>query len=69
MASSSVPPLGPDPNLGPVVIALNCVVFALSTVVVLLRLFTRICLTRNLGWDDATMALTQVWRATQAYTF
>ena len=51
---------GPDRNLGPVFLAVDIVVFALSTTTVLLRLGTRTWITRNLGWDDATIALAQV---------
>ncbi|KAL8868423.1 MAG: hypothetical protein Q9174_005005 [Haloplaca sp. 1 TL-2023] len=46
-------------NLGPVFHGIDWAVFALSSIAVLIRLFTRIWVTRNLGWDDAMMALTQ----------
>jgi len=47
-------------NLGPVFLGVDWTVFILSTSVVLIRLYTRIWITRNVGWDDAMMALTQV---------
>lgn len=46
-------------NLGPVFLGLDWAVFSLSTIIVVLRLYTRLCVTRNLGFDDATIALTQ----------
>lgn len=49
-----------DGNLGPMVIALDFTVFAVSTTVVFIRLYTRLWITRNFGWDDAASALTQV---------
>lgn len=49
-----------DKDLGPVVIGLDFAVFAVSTTVVLIRLHTRLWITRNFGWDDAASALTQV---------
>lgn len=49
-----------EQNLGPVFITVDIVVFALSTVFVLLRLGTRFFITRNPGWDDATILLAQV---------
>lgn len=52
-----------DQNLGPVFTAVDVVVFALSTTFVLLRLGTRFFITRNPGWDDATILLAQVSRA------
>ncbi|KAI4253705.1 MAG: hypothetical protein L6R42_007481 [Xanthoria sp. 1 TBL-2021] len=48
-----------DQNLGPVFTAVDVVVFALSTTFVLLRLGTRFLITRNPGWDDATILLAQ----------
>ena len=47
-------------NLGPVFLGVDWAVFALSSIAVLIRLFTRAWVTRNFGWDDAMMALTQV---------
>lgn len=49
-----------EQNLGPVVTAVDIVVFSLSTLFVLLRLGTRFFITRNPGWDDATIVLAQV---------
>lgn len=60
MDSVGQPPPGGDRNLGPAVIALNCVVFTSSSLIVILRTVTRIWITHNFGWDDAVMVLTQV---------
>lgn len=49
-----------EQNLGPVFTAVDIVVFSLSTLFVLLRLGTRFFITRNPGWDDATIVLAQV---------
>ena len=46
-------------NLGPVFLGVDWALFSLSTIMVLLRLYTRLWITRNFGWDDATIALTQ----------
>ncbi|KAL8839298.1 MAG: hypothetical protein Q9170_001815 [Blastenia crenularia] len=46
-------------NLGPVFLGIDWAVFSLSTIVVLIRLFTRGWVTRNVGWDEALIALTQ----------
>ena len=51
---------GGDQNRGPVVIAVLSLFFGLSTIIVFLRMTTRLYITRNFGWDDATMVLTQV---------
>ena len=47
-------------NFGPVFLGVDWAIFSLSTIVVALRLYTRLCITRNFGWDDAAIALTQV---------
>lgn len=60
MDEVDIPPPGGDQNRGPVVIAILSLFFGLSTIIVFLRVVTRIWITRNFGWDDATMALTQV---------
>ena len=46
-------------NLGPVFLGVDWVLFSLSTIIVILRLYTRLWITRNFGLDDATIALTQ----------
>ncbi|KAL8686993.1 MAG: hypothetical protein Q9218_006711 [Villophora microphyllina] len=46
-------------NLGPVFLGVDWAIFSLSSIAVVIRLFTRIWVTRNFGWDDAMMALTQ----------
>ena len=54
-----IPSVG-DRNLGPMLIGVNWAVFGPATILVCLRLMTRIWITRNFGWDDAVIALTQV---------
>ncbi|KAI4233244.1 MAG: hypothetical protein LQ349_004533 [Xanthoria aureola] len=56
-------PKGGDENLGPTIIIINVIVFVASTLIVIVRTFTRLCLTKNFGWDDAVMVLTQVINA------
>ncbi|KAL8760418.1 MAG: hypothetical protein Q9199_000042 [Rusavskia elegans] len=56
-------PKGGDENLGPTIIIINVIVFVASTLIVIVRIFTRLCLTKNFGWDDAVMVLTQVINA------
>lgn len=57
-------------NLGPVIVGLDLAVFSLSTLIVLVRLYTRAWITRNFGWDDVMSALTQVaMRRHQAHGF
>ena len=47
-------------NLGPIFLGVDWAIFSLSTIIVALRLYTRLCITRNFGLDDAAIALTQV---------
>lgn len=47
-------------NLGPIILNVDWVLFTLSTTIVILRLGTRVWITRNPGWDDAAIALAQV---------
>ena len=49
-----------DRNLGPVLLGVNWAVFGPSTVIVGLRVVTRLWITHNFGWDDATILLAQV---------
>ncbi|KAL9000871.1 MAG: hypothetical protein Q9169_000626 [Polycauliona sp. 2 TL-2023] len=56
-------PAGGDENLGPTIIIINIIVLTASTLIVILRTFTRLSLTKNFGWDDAVMVLTQVINA------
>ncbi|KAL8788429.1 MAG: hypothetical protein Q9213_001652 [Squamulea squamosa] len=60
MDSIGEAPAGGDENLGPTIITINIVVFIASSLIVIIRIFTRLCLTKNFGWDDAVMVLTQV---------
>ncbi|KAL8674515.1 MAG: hypothetical protein Q9168_001107 [Polycauliona sp. 1 TL-2023] len=56
-------PPGGDENLGPTIIIINSIVFTASSLIVILRTFTRLSLTKNFGWDDAVMVLTQLINA------
>lgn len=47
-------------NLGPVFLGIDWAVFSLSTIIVALRLYTRVFITRHFWLDDAAIALTQV---------
>lgn len=49
------PPPGGDKNRGSIILALDGIIFGTSWTMVLLRLVTRTWITRNLGWDDATI--------------
>ena len=60
MESSEIIPSQGDRNLGSLLIGLNWAVFGSSTIIVCLRLITRVWITHNFGWDDAVMLLAQV---------
>ena len=57
--SETIPSSG-DTNLGPVILGVNLAVFSSSTILVCLRVTTRIWITHNFGWDDAVIILAQV---------
>lgn len=60
MDKAEIIPSTGDRNLGPMLIGVNWAIFAPATILVCLRLITRIWITHNFGWDDAVIALTQV---------
>ena len=60
MDKAEIIPSTGDRNLGPMLIGVNWAVFGPATILVCLRLMTRIWITHNFGWDDAVIALTQV---------
>lgn len=60
MDHAEIIPSTGDRNLGPMLIAVNWAVFGPATILVCLRLITRIWITHNFGWDDAVIGLTQV---------
>lgn len=60
MDKAEIIPSTGDRNLGPMLIAVNWAIFGPATILVCLRLITRIWITYNFGWDDAVIALTQV---------
>ncbi|KAL8753981.1 MAG: hypothetical protein Q9199_004650 [Rusavskia elegans] len=51
------PPPGGDKNRGSIILALDGLIFGISWTMVLMRLGVRTGITRNLGWDDATIFL------------
>ncbi|KAL8992892.1 MAG: hypothetical protein Q9169_006757 [Polycauliona sp. 2 TL-2023] len=51
------PPTSGDKDSGSIILAIDGLVFGISWSMVLLRLGTRAWITRNLGWDDATIFL------------
>jgi len=60
MEALSCPPPGGDSNDGPKILVLTWIECSIALVFVCARLFTRIKLVCNLGWDDWTMAFTWV---------
>lgn len=60
MDNAEIIPSTGDRNLGTMLIGVNWAVFGPATILVCLRLITRIWITRNFGWDDAVIGLTQV---------
>ena len=60
MDNAEVIPSTGDRNLGPMLLGVNWAVFGPATILVCLRLITRIWITHNFGWDDAVIGLTQV---------
>lgn len=55
-----MPPPDGNRNLGPALVGINWGVFAPSWILVALRLVTRIWISHNFGWDDATILFAQV---------
>ncbi|KAL8663701.1 MAG: hypothetical protein Q9202_003647 [Teloschistes flavicans] len=53
-------PQGGDRNRASEILALDGVIFSISWSMVFLRVCTRIWITRNLGWDDATIVLAAI---------
>lgn len=54
------PPPGGDKNRGSIILPLDGLIFGISWTMVLIRLGVRTGITRNLGWDDATIFLAAV---------
>ena len=59
MDGNGVPIPAGSSNQGPVIYGIDWAFFCLSTIFVATRLGTRIWITRNFGWDDTTIALSQ----------
>ena len=55
-----LPPTDGDKNYGGILIGVNWAVFIPATFFVALRIFTRVKISHNLGWDDAMMVFTAV---------
>ena len=47
-------------NQGNTILAVDIAFFTISTIFVVLRVGTRLGVTRNFGWDDAMIVLAQV---------
>lgn len=65
MATSELPVKGQYPELDaetrvPILVGISIAFALASTIVVLLRLYTRTFILRTLGWDDATITFAQV---------
>lgn len=60
MSTPSGPPEGGDQNHAPMLRAVLGTELALATIIVALRLFCRLRLTRSPGWDDWIMLATFV---------
>lgn len=52
MSLPQLPPAGGDQNLGPTINAVNWLFTTLATLAVGARLYGRVRLTHNIGWDD-----------------
>jgi hypothetical protein len=52
----SIPNIPPDVNLGPEILASTLSVVALALVTLLLRLYVRLGITGNVGWDVSVFA-------------
>lgn len=49
-----------DRNRGPGEVALIVVLTVISTLIVMLRVYSKLFVLRGIGWDDATMAVAVV---------
>ncbi|KAL8634800.1 MAG: hypothetical protein Q9228_007637 [Teloschistes exilis] len=57
------PPQDGDRNRASEILVLDGVIFGISWSMVFLRIFTRTWITRNLGWDDATIVVAAIANA------
>ena len=57
------PPAGGDKNFGGILIGINWAVFGPANIFVALRVYTRLRISHNLGWDDGMIVLAQVSQA------
>lgn len=62
---SGKPPPDGDKNYAGILIGVNWAVFGPATIVVALRVYTRLRISHNIGWDDAMIVLAQVCRSDQ----
>ncbi|KAI0159976.1 hypothetical protein GGR52DRAFT_563791 [Hypoxylon sp. FL1284] len=59
MATESQPPVPQaDPNSGPAITAVTSVLLAIAIILVGLRCYVRVILSKNIGWDDGVMLFT-----------
>ena len=54
------PPTGGDQNKGATIYGAAISITILSTTAVAARMYARICVVHNVGWDDHTIVITQV---------
>ncbi len=62
-----MPPPGGDKNYGGALIGINWAVFAPANIFVALRIYTRLKISHNLGWDDGMIVLAQVRPASECF--
>ncbi|KAK0648212.1 hypothetical protein B0T16DRAFT_113643 [Cercophora newfieldiana] len=55
MAPTDTPPAGGDVDRGPVILAVTIVTTVLALIVVALRIWVRLKIVKNVGWDDYTI--------------
>ena len=58
-------PLDGDKNYGGILVGINWAVFVPANIFVALRIYTRVKISHNIGWDDGMIALAQVSRASK----
>ena len=61
------PPPDGNQNRGGQILAVDAVIFGISWSMVLLRTVVRLWITRNFGWDDATILIAAVSVVLSAY--
>ena len=60
MNSLASRPAGEDDSLGPAILAVELCVFIPACIIIILRIWVRLAITCNFGWDDATIVFSHV---------